>query len=165
MRSLVLAALCVLTPAHAVETFMLNIGGTVLRAPVTDPDHPLTLPWLGTIVIKTTSKDDGVYTGPSLLWLDVQSTWIGFGTTGALVTLAGGEIVDLEYSHENLTLGKFYNAWGLHDMTIYVDLLGGGIHTTGVAPLSHAPEPETYALILAGLLLMGANRFRNRLPS
>ena len=153
-------------PVQAVETFTLRYGGTGHLAfdcfPV--PCLPFTTPWISTVTVQTVSGSDGVYSlngfppnnpANTLTFLSLVSDTYGFvfdvstqDTLSAILTatVQGGRVTSIDGS-------LFISPAIWRFAGIEVDFNQPMFGKTG--PFSgHAamvPEPETYALMIAGL--------------
>jgi hypothetical protein len=163
--------------AFAQETFLMALNGSGLHfrlpgecAPAQDCGPPVRFPWTGTVTIVTASDANGVYTGASLLGLDFETNTVRFNLDAIRnsstffgepysVTLAGGQVVSVDFAI-HLTPGG-----GVLAPTV---LTWGGLSGGYNEPVSHSvgqtfysgtlvpiPEPQTWALLLAGLVATG----------
>jgi hypothetical protein len=159
--------------SFADESFLLalNGGGIHFRLPsecgqqISCP--PVHVDWTGTVSIVTASSADGVYTGDSLLALNVESNQVGFtldnirssfqffGGPGYSVTLAGDQVVSVDFAVHltpdfNLpapTVVTFAGLAARFDVPVS-HRLGETFFSASLAPI---PEPGSWAMLLAGL--------------
>ena len=176
-----LAAALLSVPAHAVEVFQFTFSGpgyhlyNAWECPGTICTTPgFAFDWTGSVEVQTTSRADGSYTGDSLLSLAIASNRIdlttngfgGFPGTAPVATIAGGEIVSLQFVYGTLYGGPTYERIALSGLTATYDF--GGCHHCGTehasAVLSPVPEPQTAALMAGGLLLLGWGVRRSSTP-
>ena len=162
------------SPARAVPTtYQLAISGTVSvtsTTPPFDPVVPTIFPWTGTVSLTAPTEADGSFS-PTAFAVDAQ-TWVfssanlngyflAFG--GPFFTVADGLVSSVSLS-ASVPGGspRFQQSFGLSGMTAHGTLLS--ITTTtiplfyandAVGVLTNVPEPETYALMLAGLAALG----------
>ena len=168
MRAL-LAALLLCSGAQA-TTFNFALNGTGEGEPnfYSHPDcfdgsptfpqcaNPYPIVWTGTASVSTDSTADGTYTGAHLLSFVFVSN-VFFYPGGLIpdlppsVTLAGGKVVSFVveatgFEGSHFGIEGLAASYGRHEF--HQDIIG----VTGT--LSAIPEPETYALMLAGLMLI-----------
>jgi len=180
MRQLASAICLVMTlfaaPVQAVETFTLRYAGTGFDpANCTQQGCPIT-PWISTVTVQTVSGSDGVYSfnayppdNPGTLTFlslvsDPLSLHFNFSTQdpfllgGLTATVQGGHVTSID----GLIVGEFQASW--HFAGPEVDFNQPMFEKAG--PFSgHAavvPEPETYALMIAGLAAGALGRRRAR---
>ena len=189
MRALLAAAalLGCLTNAVASETYSVDLlgsytqtfdvwscgGGVQYPYPHCVPEF-VTAPWAGTITVETASAGDGTFSGDDLLSLTFDTTLVQFTTDGnfsgifspsfAMATVQNGVVsVGLRFLLNEYTSldvvgsnASYLFSGAHHGGTITGEaLIGPGL----IVPV---PEPDTYALMLAGLLLVPSLMKRHR---
>ena len=169
MRQLASAICLVMTlfaaPVQAVETFTLRYAGTGFDpANCTQQGCPIT-PWISTVTVQTVSGADGVYSlngyppenpANTLTFLSLVSDTYGFvfdisthETVNAVLTatIQGGRVTSID--------GSLFSSpaiWGFSGVEVGFGqpLIGKTGPYSGHAAM--VPEPETYALMIAGLV-------------
>ncbi len=154
-------------PVQAVETFTLRYAGTGHLAFDCFPVLclPFTTPWISTVTVQTVSRADGVYSlngyppenpANTLTFLSLVSDTYGFvfdisthETVNAVLTatIQGGRVTSID--------GSLFSSpaiWGFSGVEVGFGqpLIGKTGPYSGQAAV--IPEPETYALMLAGLV-------------
>ena len=170
MRQLA-GAICLATtlfavPVAAVETFTLRYGGTGHLAFDCFPVlcSPFTTPWISTVTVETVSGSDGVYSlngfppdnpANTLTFLSLVSDTNGFvfdvsthDTVNAVLTttIQGGRVTSIDGS---LFISPAIWRFSGTEVDFNQPLIGKTGPFSGHAAV--IPEPETYALMLAGL--------------
>ena len=153
-------------PVQAVETFTLRYGGTAHLAFDCFPVLclPYTTPWLSTVTVQTVSGADGVYSlngyppdnpANTLTFLSLVSDDLDYpfdvsthDTASAVLTatIQGGRVTSIDGS-----LFISPGIWGFSGTEVGFGqpLMGKTGPFSGQAAV--IPEPDTYALMLAGL--------------
>jgi hypothetical protein len=128
--------------------------------------------WEGLVTVVTDSAADGTYAGDKLLSFQFASSlpnWQGFTTDGKAtgsflpvtlaVTMTGGLLTAVDGGF----MADPYERFTMNGLTASYSF--GGCHhcnaVTGVATLAPVPEPQTYAMLLAGLGLLVVYARRN----
>jgi len=145
--------------------------------------QPVSFSWSGLIHVDVNSSADGTYSGAALQGfaargsLDSPTPYAVFGfsfapppsyywTTDPSVTVQGGRITDVRGSwHDGFSnlSGTFAGmSFGSESFAWHAGhtIANGGLSVNTVA-VSPVPEPETYALLLAGLGVLQLIRRRN----
>jgi hypothetical protein len=189
-KSLFVAALCAAASAQATETFDFTMAGNGTtfvdgnRCGRPGCPQAVTYSWLGSGSVTTSSGADGTYSGDDLVSFSAQahpgpgaSQYAVFGfnfkTDGShpflgsgpepSVTISGGQIVAIDASGvmipETLTLSFF----GLNVKEDGTSFHAGTTHDVGtITPTMPVPEPETWALLVAGAGAVGVVRRKSR---
>lgn len=168
--------------ASALSTFTLAFSGPGLYIPpgfTCSPPYPLppgcepsTIWWQGTAILVTTGDADGTYTGDSFVSIAIDSNLfsatspgLGFdnGVPNALmpasVTLTNGVVTSFNVIFNDQPNFQIATFAGMQAGYFF----GGAHHGPEVsagAVVFNVPEPETYSLMLAGLLLTSLVRRR-----
>ena len=168
MRQLASAICLVMTlfaaPVEAVETFTLRYAGTGFDpANCTQQGCPFT-PWISTVTVQTVSGSDGVYSlnafppnnpANTLTFLSLVSDTYGFvfdvstqDTLSAILTatVQGGRVTSIDGS---LFISPAIWRFAGIEVDFNYPLSGKAGPFSGHAAM--VPEPETYALMIAGL--------------
>jgi hypothetical protein len=150
---------------------VLNGSGAYLTEPAYVGAPPQVTPgqpfdWSGTLTFETSAALDGTYisfpqagygqvTSFTLVTNKISYDLKNNGTSSAqippFVVLAGGEVTQLGFRYESFP-DIFVRIDGMNAR--YSNILFDGFHSaaTGtLTPVAAVPEPETYALLLAGL--------------
>ena len=176
MKVLIAAFLACLTGGALAATYSLSLHGSGIHIPdcwedlaQCDPGQPgpqeVTFPWVGSITAVVVPDGDGTWSGADLASFRLDANVGSFnalsqGIEGS-VTVLGGHITsvdlvfrflpgDIEASFSGLS--AFYDQPAQHHY--------GPTFASGT--LTPIPEPETYALLGAGLLLLTMRIARRR---
>jgi hypothetical protein len=175
------AMLVASSAARAIETFKFDIHGSLYHlfnaweCPGQICREPaITYPWHGTITLGTADSADGVYTvGNGLLSFLIDHSGSGgvrngvevfLGVPTLAVSLVGGHVSDISGSTERspweprsrYSFAGFQVTYAEEHSHHYGPTWGTGRLVAAI------PEPETYAMLLAGLALVGAATRRKR---
>ena len=163
------------------------VDGWAVGVPVSlVPPAPVSFAWAGTIDLSTAASTDGTYTGASLTSFDAQAAISGprpayaiFGfhlnpygggdrvnfEAAPIVTIAGGLVTSIVASARYLPgpVVSFDGASLIYEGTSFH---AGTTHSSGIAtnyvPIPPVPEPETWALMLAGFGVVASLHRRRR---
>lgn len=164
-RSTILAALLLAAlPAAQAATQSWNVSGML------DSGH-----YTGQSFAGTFSFDDAGLTGFGDEWLTVDSLALNFA--GMAYTLADADATAEVSFFDGAFLGLAYSASNLNPQISFIPGFNAlneayvaydishGLSGAGDAIYAPVPEPETYALLLAGLGLLGVAARRRRLAA
>ena len=127
-----------------------------------------TSPWLGTVTVVTDSAVNGSYTGDHLLAVTLvtdKQLGAGFsllapatGQWGFSVVLAGGEATSINGTYPDVSNSRL-ETYSFSGLQLAYDA-GYGYHagtaqgSATLTPIAPAPEPASYAMLLAGLAVL-----------
>jgi hypothetical protein len=164
-RSAVLAALLLAAlPAAQAATQSWNVSGML------DSGH-----YTGQSFAGTFSFDDAFLSGSGEEWLTVDSLALNFA--GMAYTLADADVPAEVSFFDGAFLGLSYSASNLNPQISFIPGFSSlneayiaydishGLSGAGDAIYAPVPEPETYAMLLAGLGLLGVAARRRRLAA
>lgn len=170
-------ALAAIVPAHAAD-YSLTFAGTKTHyvnpfecggGGICPPGTPpvVSSPWSGTLLI-TAPSEDGSYTVESFSLLAASidgralSLYVPLGET-FVVTIAGAKVASLDGDTSQGTPPQRFTFDGmsvhwLQRAEHHYGETSGDAQIAGV--VTHAPEPETWALLLAGIALVAHRKAR-----
>jgi hypothetical protein len=133
----------------------------------------LDAPWNGTVTVETAESGDGTFRPTSVAMASLPMTFSGLNVytdfACCTVTVQGGQVISLDGAVSTgeppVLVGiRFGGLSAFYSRPCYRCDSVFGSAALAPAVLSPAPEPETYAMLLAGLALIGS-RIRYRLQA